>query len=120
MHITLCWKFFFFLDIIRYLEIDPLYGRAMYMKNNTSNFTCILPTTLKITERQCDSFEIHLMVIFFFFYFIFSLYILIKFIINSRNIITDFRTIYKMIWIIVKIVKLSRRKPLMGLLMNLI
>lgn len=69
--------FFFFLDIIRYLEIDPLYGRAMYMKNNTSNFTCILPTTLKISERQCDSFEIHLMVIFFF-YFIFSLNILIN------------------------------------------
>lgn len=49
----------------------------MYMKNNTSNFTCILPTTLKISERQCDSFEIHLMVIFFF-YFIFSLNILIN------------------------------------------
>ncbi|XP_047355717.1 integrin alpha-8-like isoform X1 [Vespa velutina] len=48
------------LNIIRNLEIDPLYGRAMYLKNNTSNFTCILPTILKISERQCDLFKIHL------------------------------------------------------------
>ncbi|XP_035732540.1 integrin alpha-8-like isoform X2 [Vespa mandarinia] len=48
------------LNIIRNLEIDPLYGRAMYLKNNTSNFTCILPTVLKISERQCDLFKIHL------------------------------------------------------------
>ncbi|XP_046822776.1 integrin alpha-8-like isoform X2 [Vespa crabro] len=48
------------LNIIRNLEIDPLYGRAMYLKNNTSNFTCILPTILKISERKCDLFKIHL------------------------------------------------------------
>ncbi|KAL2744661.1 integrin alpha-8-like isoform X1 [Vespula maculifrons] len=48
------------LNIIRNLEIDPLYGRAMYLTNNTSNFNCILPTTLKISERQCELFKIHL------------------------------------------------------------
>lgn len=68
MYIALCWKYFF-LDIIRNLEIDPLYGRAMYLTNNTSNFNCILPTTLKISERQCELFKIHLKVISFILYF---------------------------------------------------
>ncbi|XP_014607797.1 PREDICTED: integrin alpha-8-like [Polistes canadensis] len=48
------------LNITRYLEIDLLYERAVYLKNEKTYFTCTLPTALKISERQCDSLKIHL------------------------------------------------------------
>ncbi|KAI4497467.1 hypothetical protein M0802_007478 [Mischocyttarus mexicanus] len=48
------------LNITHYLEIDPLYGRAVYLINEKNYFTYILPSTLKISKNRCDMLKIHL------------------------------------------------------------